>query len=401
MPTVSERIKKFNKGRLDEFLAIKYSMMADNSFRFFRGTCYLFYEDLAKKDQKIASPLVWACGDLHLENFGSYKGDNRLVYFDLNDFDEAMLLPAALELLRILTSIFVAFDSLKLKQAEAQRLADLFLKKYADILSKGKARNVETQTAKGIVKLFLKQVEERKQKELVQRRTIKTTKGLRFLIDDKRLFKISKQEKKQLVKYFSKWLKYNRKGYLKNCDVLDASFRLAGTGSVGLKRYVFLLENKNIPNRFLLIDMKQAVESSVQPYTKIKQPGWAVQAERVIDIQERMQNISPALLSTIDFKGDSYVVKELQPIEDKIDFSIIKDSFEDIDVVIEDMALLTASAQLRSSGRQGSDIADKLIDFGKSTNWQKPMLDYAMAYSKQVKADYTSFQNDYKKGYFS
>src|SRR5580658_4954862 len=100
MPTVSERIKKFNKGRLDEFLAMKYSMMADNSFRFFRGTCHLFYEDLAKKDQKIASPLVWACGDLHLENFGSYKGENGLAYFDINDFDEAALAPGGRDLAR-------------------------------------------------------------------------------------------------------------------------------------------------------------------------------------------------------------------------------------------------------------------------------------------------------------
>ncbi len=72
---------------------IKYKLMTENMFRFFRGTCHLFYEDLSKTNTIPPAPLTWICGDLHLENFGSYKGDNRLVYFDLNDFDESILAP--------------------------------------------------------------------------------------------------------------------------------------------------------------------------------------------------------------------------------------------------------------------------------------------------------------------
>ena len=29
------------------------------------------------------TPISWLCGDLHLENFGSFNRDNRLVYFDM------------------------------------------------------------------------------------------------------------------------------------------------------------------------------------------------------------------------------------------------------------------------------------------------------------------------------
>ena len=39
---------------------------------------------------------------------GVYKGDNRLAYFDLSDFDEATLAPFTLDLLRFVTSIHVA-----------------------------------------------------------------------------------------------------------------------------------------------------------------------------------------------------------------------------------------------------------------------------------------------------
>jgi uncharacterized protein (DUF2252 family) len=397
MPTISARIKKYNAARLPEYTALKYTMMAESSFRFFRGTCHLFYEDL-KPASLPASPLVWVCGDLHVENFGSYKGDNRIVYFDLNDFDEAVLAPAAWELVRMITGILIALDALKIKQSEALQMANLFLNKYAAMLANGKQRYIEPPIAKGIVKAFLKQVEDRKQKELMFRHTVKTAKGIRFLLDNQRFFKISKPEKKALIKELEKWLKYNRKGYLKNCDVLDVCFRVSGTGSIGLKQYVFLLENKNIPNKYLLIDMKQAIASSLQPYLKNVQPAWDTDADRVISIQERMQNVSPALLSTIIFKEDSYVLKELQPMEDKIDFAIIRDDYKDLGLIMEDMAMLTASAQLRSSGRQGSAIADKLIDFGKDIEWQQPVLDYAIRYSKQVRKDYAAFLKDYKKG---
>ena len=80
-------ILAFNKGlppsgQLDKFKAIQAS-----PFRFYRGTCHLFYDRLASLGMPKDHTETWICGDLHLENFGSYKGDNRLVYFDLNDFD--------------------------------------------------------------------------------------------------------------------------------------------------------------------------------------------------------------------------------------------------------------------------------------------------------------------------
>ncbi|NJK53097.1 MAG: DUF2252 family protein, partial [Leptolyngbyaceae cyanobacterium SU_3_3] len=64
-----------------------------NAFVFLRGSCHLFYEDLPTDSRLDAAPHTWICGDLHLQNFGSYKGDDRLVYFDINDFDEAALAP--------------------------------------------------------------------------------------------------------------------------------------------------------------------------------------------------------------------------------------------------------------------------------------------------------------------
>ena len=91
----------------------------------------------------------------------------------------------------------------------------------------------------------------------------------------------------------------------------------------------------------------------------------------------------------------------MQPIADKIDFLVIRDRFKDIACVIEDMAFLTASAQLRSAGRQGAAVPDDLIIFGQDTHWQQSVIEYATTYAAQVKKDYQDFFTAYKTGYFS
>jgi len=376
--------------------------MAENPFRFLRGTCHLFYEDLHHSDALPQYPLTWVSGDLHLENFGTYKGDNRLVYFDLNDFDEGLLAPATWELARMVTSIFTGFESLDVRKKEARAVANTFLSRYSAILSKGKARYLETQTADGIVQLFMEKVGERKQKELIRQRTETGNNGkLQLRIDKLRFFAIDPPElKKELMAHITKWIP--KFSLLKSrYKVLDAAFRVAGTGSLGVKRYVFLIRNTNDSKKHLLIDMKQAQPSSLQPWISHPQPSWTSEAARVAAIQDRMQNISPALLSTTEFRGEPYVVKEMQPMADKIDFLVIRDRYKDIECVVDDMALLTASAQLRSAGRQGAALPDELIAFGTDRHWQQAVLDYAVSYAAQVKKDYQEYFKAYKAGYFS
>jgi uncharacterized protein (DUF2252 family) len=399
MNNVSERIKEFNKDLLPNMVQLKYQAMSENAFRFYRGTCHLFYQDLALANAMPPAPSTWVCGDLHIENYGSYKGDNRLVYFDLNDFDEGLLAPATWELSRMLTSIFVAFEALKISEAEALRMVQLFLKTYSSTLNKGKSISIEPRTAKGIVCSFLEKEANRKMKELLDKRTVLKKKKLVLSLDHQRHFAIDKALKAQLMDHITHWIANSSDGPY-NYKVMDAVFRLAGTGSVGVKRYVFLLRNSKDKTKYLLLDMKQATTSSVQPYIHVQQPHWETEAERVLAIQQRMQNVLPALLSATNFKDDAYVLQEMQPTEDKIDFNLIKKRYRDIYQVIDDMATLAASAQLRSAGRQGSALADELIAFGYNNQWHDALITYSKNYAKQVKKDYKQFLSDYKKGTF-
>lgn len=384
------RINAFNHGRLPQMLPFKYQFMAENMFRFYRGTAHLFYEDLAKEAGLPESPLCWVSGDLHLENFGTFKGDNRLVYFDINDFDDALQAPAAWELTRAVTSIIIACRSMGVDEDRTLRMSRLFLNSYASTLAGGKAKYVERKTARGIICDFLTAVANRKYNHLLNKRTVKKKQRLSLLLDETKHFKLAKGFKQELKEHLENWLvQSNDSPY--HYQVEDAVFRVAGTGSIGVQRYAILLRRKNTEGRYLLLDMKQAIASSMQPFVKHPQPDWEHEAARVIAIQRRMQNVSPALLSATIFKDTSFIIQEMQPVKDNFNFKFVKDRYRDMYEVIDDIAMLTASAQLRSSGRQGSAIADELIAFGQDTSWQDKVLEYSMHHSQKTAGYYQAF----------
>lgn len=400
MPKLTDRILAFDQGLLPDMLQLKYEAMTENAFRFYRGTCGLFYEDLATKGNLPEAPLAWICGDLHLENFGSYRGDNKLVYFDLNDFDEAVMAPATHEIVRLIASIFIAFESLDIDAERAGKMARLFIKSYATTLCKGKAYSIEPRTAKGVVMKFLKAAENSRYRHLLDKRTEEKGHKLVLSLHNERHFKVDKKLKAELLAHIGLWIEQSSDSPY-NFKPKSVVFRLAGTGSVGVKRYLFLLKSTNYRNKYLLIDMKQSKPAALLPFIKNPQPAFTSENERIKIIQQRMQYVTPRLLSTTTFREDCYVIQELQPVKDSINFKMIRDDYRDLYQVIDDMGMLTASSQLRSAGIDGSATISDLMAFGQDESWQNPLLDYAYQYSRQVKSNYKQFLKDYKKGLFA
>jgi uncharacterized protein (DUF2252 family) len=398
MENITARILEFNETRAEPTLSQKYDAMAENLFRFYRGTNHIFYEDLSNLDAIPASPTSLISGDLHLENFGSFKGDNRQVYFDLNDFDEAIVAPAIWEIYRMVTSIFVAFESLEIDEKKAVHMAELFLKIYGEILHKGKPDYIEPVTAIGIVKDFLNAVSKRKQKDILDKKTTGYKGKLEILLDDPRHLELKKPDKFELMSHITEWLKIDGASPY-NYKVIDAVFRLAGTASLGVKRYAILLKTLNeTGEKYLLLDMKQATPSCLKPFIQIKQPNWQNESDRVVNMQKIMQNRSPALLSTTRYKDHHFMIEEIQPAKDKINFKLVKNNYRDMCRVIMDMALLTASSQLRSAGRMGSSLPEEFMAFGNDRSWHQGLLTYARNYSHTFKGEFENFKIDYKKG---
>ena len=390
-----ESIKTFNKDREKGPLQLKYKAMAESPFRFFRGSCGLFYAALAKQYPFPPSPAIWACGDLHIENFGSYKGSSRLVYFDLNDFDESLLAPALWELCRLTASVQIAAAEIGFSAKETTQLVNTLLFYYRQILKKRKPVDIERETASGLIKKLVNKVAERKEADLVKKRTDRENPD-KLLVND-RLFVLPRPEKKALIASFNQWLAANAHEHL---QAIDAGFRIAGTGSIGVKRYLLLLEVSNNRPKKLLIDIKQALPSSVNAYIDIQQPVWQGEAARIIGVQEMVQHVSPAFLSAFEYNSKWFVVKELQPMADKVNLSQAIKQPAQVENYIASLGMLTASGQLRSSGRKGSATADELGAFAETDNWESQLKDWSAAYAMQLTEEYNIYKNAWEKGFF-
>lgn len=386
---IAERILRFNQGRNPKLLPLKYQAMQADVFAFFRGSCHLFYEDLPQTSMLNDAPPVWCCGDLHLENFGSYKGENRLVYFDVNDFDEAALAPCAWDIARFSVSVLTAAQSLMQKESAALALIENYLDAYAQALIPGRARVVEVGTAEGLIKKLLLGLGSRNREAFLNKRTEIKDRQRRFILDRKRILPATEQERSEIEAMFKAWAaKQSNPQFFR---LLDVAHRIAGTGSLGLERYLLLVEGNGSPRRNYLLDFKFEPGSCLQPYSPIEQPRWTNEAARVVAVQERFQGTPPALLTALMFERKAFVLRELQPLQDRVRLTPGKVGVKALTSLLRSMGEITAFDHLRGGGRQGSASADDLIAFAQKRSWRRALIAYARNYARQVEKDYQEF----------
>ena len=392
---------EYNAGRDPERLTRKLDAIAADPFSFFRGTNNLYAASLADAALLHDAPRTLVCGDLHLENFGSFKGDNGLVYFDTNDFDEALAAPFTVDLVRVLSSLQVASFSWKLADEDAHNLCRRFLDTYAAALVDGKPRWVERATATGIVRNLLRGLRKRNRAAYLADRTERNGNRVTLRIDGRRTLRASKEEARRARRILGA---YGQQGNGQRFIAIDVARRIAGTGSLGLERYSVLARPENDPSTLRLIDIKLSIPSvwddvlgdacSVAP--------WRSEAGRVVDIQRLSQAISPALLRGVVYgaKGEkpkSYVVKSLQPTADRVALGSGKNVVANLDDALQTMARVAAWCHLRGCGRHGTDLVEKVQDYAAGTAWSKSALKLA-AHGKDVSLkQWAEFAEDYRQ----
>ena len=404
---VVRRIQAFNAGREPERLQLKYQRMHGDVFAFFRATCHLFHDRLPRTGVLRSAPLAWACGDLHFENFGSYRGDNRQVYFDLTDFDEAALAPASWDLLRLLTSLWVGAGSLGLRRREAQHLGQALLGAYTAALADGKAYWIERETAQGLVHTLLDGLKDRKRADFLASRTHRAGPRRLLRLDNGKALPASAAQRGLVAGFMAGFAKAQPDP--DRFKLLDVARRIAGLGSLGSERFVLLVQGAGGAAGASLLDLKGAQASSLLPHLAglpgAVQPRWPNEAERVVALQRRLQAVPMALLQAVRLgqapSVQPYVLRELQPSEDRVSLHRADHALAELAQVIGHMGRLLAWAQLRSAGRQGSAPADALIDFGQRKKWPDRLLDVAQDLALQVRRDAAVFDAAFDAGAFA
>src|SRR6202451_727258 len=115
----------------------KHQAMAQDLFPFFRATFYRWMQLWPKAcADEARAPRVLAVGDLHVENFGTWRDVEGRLVWGINDFDEVYELPYTIDLVRLAASAHIAIRESRLEIA-AKDACDAILTGYKRSLETG------------------------------------------------------------------------------------------------------------------------------------------------------------------------------------------------------------------------------------------------------------------------
>jgi len=93
-------------------LQAKHKLMAEDGFSFLRATFYRWAQLFPTLCSKLVrTPKVLGVGDLHVENYGTWRDAEGRLVWGINDFDEACPLPYTNDLVRLATSAWLAIEA--------------------------------------------------------------------------------------------------------------------------------------------------------------------------------------------------------------------------------------------------------------------------------------------------
>jgi uncharacterized protein (DUF2252 family) len=306
-------------------LQYKMQRMASSSFAFLRGSAPLFYEILKRVPQLAMGPegVGWIVGDLHLENFGAFRAEQRgtssEVVFNLNDFDEALVGPWRLDVLRFMTSVLLGSGGMPNagpRSLEAcQSMLDGYLAAIWGKSSFGKPPP--------LVQKLLRRVEHRTRRHLLDDRT-RLIGRIRRFVRGERYRDLPKTLRAQAREAFSRYaqeLPAKWRSDPRAYQVEDAAFRVAGTGSLGNLRVGIVARGKGPPDGEWLFDMKE--EGVPSPAFLLGDPGIDGGA-RVATAFRRCLRHPPRMIGRTRLGKTSLFVRRLAPQEDKLAMANIK-----------------------------------------------------------------------------
>src|SRR5579872_4056704 len=115
----------------------KHARMALSPFVFLRGTFYRWMQLWPTVcSELLDAPAVLAVGDLHIENFGTWRDAEGRLIWGVNDVDEACRLPYTNDLVRLATSALLAIRESHLTLSPAEACAAI-LAGYTASLARG------------------------------------------------------------------------------------------------------------------------------------------------------------------------------------------------------------------------------------------------------------------------
>jgi len=373
-----EAIVQWNFGLDPALLVEKYRRMREDVFACFRGTNHLFAADWATLQPHDPGPSIWLCGDLHPKNFGCFRSDDGFTVFDVNDFDEAIIAPCSVDLVRCASGIMLAGEIWGHSPIRVMRMVLAYLDGYRAAIvamTLPMVREAEPPStpadvlamkasAKGPISGLIVSRRSKTQASLLDRLTRVDLNGERSFKRAGRFFDVGWAESKALVHAIQA---YGRsRGEPDTFQVVDFAGRVAGIGSLGVRRFVALVAGDGLISGHRLFDIKEAASPSFREFAQAEgllDGGSIAQARRIVDAQRMLQEKPTAGLDVLEVGETGYRLRELIPEENRARLDRFRRDTSKLRQSLDHAGWITAHAHIRGAQVKGRDQTGPLAEW--------------------------------------
>jgi uncharacterized protein (DUF2252 family) len=309
-------------GRVPSLAKLKYELMAESPFAYFRGAAPVMAADLAGVPS--TGILSQLCGDAHVRNLGAYAAPDGRLVFDINDFDETIRGPFEWDLKRMAASLVLAGRAAGHKEGAARRAVEACIERYAaqmrdfarmphlevgrfQVHRIGLARPVHAALIKAeraTPMHTLEQLTEPLSTDALEPRHFRESRPI--------LTRVTAAQAAAVLAALAPYrttLEPQRQHLLSFYRPLDVAFKVVGTGSVGLRDYCVYLEG-NGPADPLFLQIKEEAVSAYAPYLPDADPPHH-NGQRVADGQRAMQLQTDPFLGWTHIGTRTFLVRQL------------------------------------------------------------------------------------------
>lgn len=390
------RVKADGGGDLtSQALGRKLEALARSPFSFFRGTFHLMATDVLQQRAKGCerrAPSALIVGDLHLENFGVYRGANGKLVFDVNDFDDVGFGPADFDLQRLCTSaLLIPGLSASVRANAAKAIAKAWADGVERIGGRFPVGTYEDDKAEEPVRSLLRgHSGKTRVEQLLKAAPDKGHKAFTLEGSPPKYARVGKSfvtmVERSLLDYLAA-LKDLKIEVSHTWDVLDVAYRFKGNGSLGRWRFSALL-GRGDERR--IVEIKEARESCLDEVLSHPAPKERARAQTA-SIRRMQGSAWPRVAGTHLGKVPA-LAREVQAEEEKLSTEAFagKDAGDD------------AEAQLVSYARQCGEVTARMVcranapallddaSFDAQVCARKA-LEFAQGYAAQVESDHKAY----------
>ena len=450
-PDPVKLLREQNTTREPDLVPVRHGRMMVSPFTFYRGSAKIMAVDLA--GTPTAGLEVQLCGDAHLSNFGVFASPERVLLFDVNDFDETLPGPFEYDVKRLAASFTIAARNNGFSEADARavtmtsaaayreamatfagmrtmdiwyaRLSEDELRtairravrqvekdKAAKSAAKGKKAATDTKAAKDakepreLGKRGLKAAQKAHSRDSLQ-----ALSKLGELVDGRyrivsmppvvvpfrelpAIYGFSPGQLQEMIHHqfreYRASLQEDRRQLLERFEIVDMARKVVGVGSVGTRAFIALPQGRDAGDP-LFLQVKEATASVLEDH--LPKSRFRQPGERVVQGQRLMQAASDIFLgwSKGEQAGRYYYWRQLRDMKG----SMLVEAMLPFGLTF--YAGICGWTLARAHARSGDPVAIAAY-LGTGDEFDKSITDFAERYADQNEQDYQQFVTAIRTG---